>query len=227
MGVRAVSGIVVVTLVVVVLFRYAGSGKRAAAPEPAKVPAVEHEASDNRDGSMNDVQPAASVADQPPARPTDKPAAPPVAAPPTPKTVDKPVTVETPTDAGKQALDLTTPKATVTSFSRVVGMGDWAKAVDCFLPGGVDFDDVREIADAREGSRAYKIKRILEAIDPDEPAEVTSVQEQADGRVKVVWKVTLKEGVEVDGRAIAAGETMEYDATLAKTNDGRWLIDNF
>jgi hypothetical protein len=128
----------------------------------------------------------------------------------------------------EDALDLTTPKGTVTSFTRMVGKGDWKKVIECFLPGGIDYQDTLEIANATpENRHAYQIKLALEAIDPDKPAEDVSTNELPDGQMKVVWRVTLKAGFAVKGHVYAAGDTMEYDATLRRTPDGRWLIDNF
>jgi hypothetical protein len=129
----------------------------------------------------------------------------------------------------EDVVDLTTPRATVASFTRFVGRGEWKKVIECFLPGGVDYQDTVEIANAvPENRHAFKIKTYLEAIDPDKPAEVVSTSELPDGQMKVVWKVTLRVGIVVKGgRAYSPGDTMEYDATLRKTPDGRWMIDNF
>ncbi len=59
-------------------------------------------------------------------------------------------------------------------------------------------------------------------------AEELQKYELPDGQMKVVWKVTLKAGIVINGgQAYSPGDTMEYDATLRQTPDGRWMIDNF
>lgn len=139
----------------------------------------------------------------------------------------EPPPVKTVGTPAQDELDFSTPSATVTSFTRVTGRGDWDQAVACFLPGGIDYEDIQQLAAAVEGDRGYRFKQMLEAIDPASAPKIVLSEELPDGRMKVVWEVTLEAGFEIKGRIFEAGDTMEYDATLAKTDDGQWLIDNF
>ena len=121
---------------------------------------------------------------------------------------------------------MSSPEATARTFTRAVATGDWQTAVACFLPGGTDWNDINEIANAAEGSRPYMLKSWLESADETKPIEIVLKDDQA-GSVKIVWKVTLKRDFSHKGLIIKAGEQQEWDATLVKTDDGKWLIENF
>lgn len=222
MAIKLFTGIAASGLLVGGLYYYFDSYGRSSPTPPASA-VTPNVTMKNEPAQLNDLR---TLPPQP--QPTQSEAEPEVApaAPPPARKQSAPVAVA---EAVEDTVDLATPRATVTSFTRFVGKGDWKKVIDCFLPGGVDYQDTIEIANATpENRHAYKIRTYLEAIDPDKPAEVVSTTELPDGQMKVVWKVTLKAGIVINGgQAYSPGDTMEYDATLRQTPDGRWMIDNF
>ncbi|KPK83437.1 MAG: hypothetical protein AMJ81_08295 [Phycisphaerae bacterium SM23_33] len=122
-----------------------------------------------------------------------------------------------------ESVDLSTPEAAVTSWTKAVATGKKGRALACMLPGGVDYDDVERILSADPSSRAYFIKQMWEAIDPGKPVRILR-REQGGGRVTITWQVRFKREVSIRGRTFKSGDTFELDATL-KQRGGDWLID--
>ena len=128
-------------------------------------------------------------------------------------------------------LDLSTPEATVRSFTKAAASGNVGLAQACFLPGGIDYEDVREVLGA-DPSQAdeHQFSMVMRAIDPDGPITVVSrkwASEQAD-EVSLTWRVTFKSEVSFTegGKKVTfkPGDTFNFDASLKKVGD-RWLID--
>ncbi|GAF98320.1 unnamed protein product, partial [marine sediment metagenome] len=89
--------------------------------------------------------------------------------------------------------------------------------------------DIHEILTAQPSSSAkYQFRQLLEAVDPNIPIKIVSQQEK-DDYMKVVWLLTFKRTVKFGGDAkkmvFEPGSTLEFDATLKRTEQG-WLIDN-
>lgn len=166
-------------------------------------------------------------APEPPIEPEPAPAIEPVAAAPEPPPIEDPPPLEEPAPANE--LDFSTPTATVTSFNTALGRAKWDNVIACFLPGGADYREIEELANAENSTRrsAVAFKYMLESLDPDVAPEIVVSETAPDGRMKMVWKSTFKRDCEIGGRAFHADDTFELDATLARTDDGQWLIDNF
>lgn len=133
------------------------------------------------------------------------------------------------TSASGFELDLSSPEATVKSFTRAIASGDADAVMACFLPGGVDFEDMEEILfadpDDPEQRDEYGMKLFFESLDPDAEMPVLSVEEDEHG-TSIVWQVAFKNEFTIEGHTFSAGDTMELDATLRQSGDS-WLIDNF
>ena len=122
--------------------------------------------------------------------------------------------------------DLSSPEATVVSFTKAAARGETNLAQACFLPGGVDYDDIQQILASKPGSRHYEMKRMLESLNLDVPMPIVAKTNNEHG-TKVVWRVTFKKEFKPSkGPVFKAGSTYDFDATL-KPSDKLWLIDNF
>lgn len=144
------------------------------------------------------------------------------------------LTVVTPADELAQpflTLDLSTPEATVRSFTKAAATGNVGLAQACFLPGGVDYEDIREVltADPSQVSK-HGFRMAMRAIDPDGPITVISRKSTSEDEISITWRVTLKSAVSFTegGKEVTfkPGDTFDFDASLKKVGD-RWLIDNF
>ena len=71
----------------------------------------------------------------------------------------------------------------------------------------------------------YHMKLWFQSLDPDAEMPMVSVEETEHG-TSVVWQVTFKEEMTMEGHTFRAGDTWELDATLRPSGDS-WLIDNF
>jgi len=126
----------------------------------------------------------------------------------------------------KMAFDRSTPEATVVSFTQAAARGEKCAALACFLPGGTDFEDIREVLNATPWSSRCQMKQMLESLDTDAPMPIVSKEETPRG-AKVVWRVTFKEEFKTKkGLVFEPGMTHDLDATLKRHGD-RWLIDGF
>ncbi len=128
-------------------------------------------------------------------------------------------------------LDLSTPEATVRSFTKAAATGNVGLAQACFVPGGVDYEDVREVlgADPSQASK-HGFRMVIRAIDPDGPITVVSRKGTSEDEMSITWRVTFKSAVSFTegGKEVTfkPGDTLDLDASLKKVGD-RWLIDNF
>ena len=125
----------------------------------------------------------------------------------------------------KVKVNLSTPESTVISFTKAAATGNAELAQSCFLPGGEDYEDMKEVLTAEPSSGDYPMRVAMEAIDEKEPIIIVSKKETPYG-LKVVWQVTFKKGFTIEGHTIHPGDTYDFDATLKKSGD-HWLIDNF
>ncbi len=126
-------------------------------------------------------------------------------------------------------LDLSTPEATVRSFTKAIASGNAESVMACFLPGGTDFGDMQEIlnadpADPKQRSE-YEMKLWLQSLDPDAEMPIIETTEEGDA-MGVTWQVTFKKDVTVTagGQTFHAGDTYNLDASLRRSGDS-WLID--
>jgi hypothetical protein len=121
---------------------------------------------------------------------------------------------------------LRSPEDTVISFTRAAAQGKVDLAQACFLPGGVDYKDIRKVLEAKPGSPSYEMKLMLESLDLAVPMPIVSKNDSEHG-TKVVWRVTFKKAFKPSkGPAFEPGATYDLDATLKKSGK-LWLIDNF
>ena len=127
------------------------------------------------------------------------------------------------------AFDLSTPEATVRSFTRVMIAGDADAVLACFVPNGEDYEDIQEIlyADPSDPSQRdeYEMKLWVQSLDPDAEMPILDIREETDGVVSIDWEVTFKSDFTMQGHTFTAGESVTLDAVLVKS-DGKWLIDN-
>lgn len=122
--------------------------------------------------------------------------------------------------------DLSSPEATVISFTKAAARGETKLVQACFLPGGEDYDDIRKVMEATPGTPAYDMKAMLAALDLERSMPIVEKKQSAHG-TKVVWRVTFKREFKPNkGPAFKAGSTYDFDATL-KRSGNQWLIDNF
>jgi RNA polymerase sigma factor (sigma-70 family) len=136
---------------------------------------------------------------------------------------EEPPWPETQAPIEEDKIDLSSPEATVRSFTRAIASGDAEAVLQCMLPGGIDYEDIQEILYAEPGDREYEARAWFESLDPDADMPVLSVKEEERG-TGVAWEVTFKRDCVVGRHTFSAGDTMELDATLQES-DGKWLID--
>jgi RNA polymerase sigma factor (sigma-70 family) len=128
---------------------------------------------------------------------------------------------------GDFRLDLSSPEATVRSFTKAIVSGDAASVMACMLPGGTDHEDMQAILaagpdDPQQGSQ-YQMKLLLQSLDADAEMPVIATEPTERG-TSVTWQVTFKKDMTEKGHTFRAGDTFELDATLRKSGDS-WLID--
>ena len=136
---------------------------------------------------------------------------------------------EQPSEKKSSGIDLTTPASTVRSFTKLMAAGDAEAVIACFLPGGIDFQDMQEIlaadpADPRQRNK-YEMRVWLQSFDADVEMPIVEMIENADGSVSITWQVTFKRNFAMEGQTFSAGQTMTLDASLVRAEDGRWLIN--
>jgi hypothetical protein len=172
---------------------------------------------------------------QTPERRTREGATPVTTEPATPEAAPVEVAVEQPAapqadPADKTAgarLDLSSPEATVRSFTRAFVSGDPELVMACMLPHGTDYEDVQEILyanpDDPKQRDEYEMRRWLQSFDPDTEMPIVSTEETERG-ISITWQVTFRQDFTVQGHTFRAGDTYNLDATLRKSGDS-WLID--
>jgi len=216
-----------------VTYRVVSSGPPPVVPGPA-VAGRDNTRSDNARTTLESEQtpmPETDPPERPPAEdvaPTQTARALPVAATPQlPEEFPSPMD-QVEKDTGFQ-LDLSSPEATVRSFSKAIASGDAESVMACFLPGGVDYEDIQEMLyadpDDPEQQDEYQMKLVFLSLDPDAEMPMVSVEE-TEHATSVVWQVTFKKDLPMEGHTFRAGDTWELDATLRQSGDS-WLIDNF
>jgi RNA polymerase sigma-70 factor (ECF subfamily) len=128
-------------------------------------------------------------------------------------------------------LDLSSPEATVTSFTRLMVAGDDEAVLACFLTGGRDYEDIQEILYAEasdtteQGQFQFQMRLWLQSLDPDVEMPVLDVKQLADGELSIIWQVTLKKDFTFAGHSFSAGETTELSGKLVE-KDGKWLFNS-
>ncbi|MHC4456320.1 MAG: hypothetical protein ACYS0I_04345 [Planctomycetota bacterium] len=125
----------------------------------------------------------------------------------------------------KLKVNLSTPESTVISFTKAASTGKAELAQSCFLPGGVDYEDIKKALTAEPSSQLYPARVMMEAVDEKEPITVVSKKKTPYG-LEVVWQVTFKNSFTIEGHTVHPGDTYNFDATLKKSGN-YWLIDNF
>ncbi|MHC4642860.1 MAG: HEAT repeat domain-containing protein, partial [Planctomycetota bacterium] len=116
-------------------------------------------------------------------------------------------------------LDLSTPEATVISFTKAAVAGETELALACFSPGSHDYGDVKELLTSPE--RNF-LKTLFEAVDPNAPIYAYKKKQEGDW-CEVNWRMKLKKGFTVEGKTFKAGEAFDLDGNVKKVED-RWLI---
>jgi len=119
----------------------------------------------------------------------------------------------------KAELDLSTPEATVISFTKAAVAGDVESALACFAPGSHDYEDVKELL---TGPSRNFLKMLFEAVDPNAPIAAYKKKQEGDW-CEVNWRMKLKKEFTVEGKTFKQGETFDLDGNLKKVED-RWLI---
>ena len=128
-----------------------------------------------------------------------------------------------PTGDKPASLDVSTPEATVISFTKAAARGDADAALACCLPGGLDYDDVKKCLAA---SPDDEFKSMIESIDLDASMPIISKKKEGD-KIAVVWRVTFKRDFRTEeggGQTFKAGSTFDLDASVKKSGEV-WLID--
>lgn len=123
-----------------------------------------------------------------------------------------------------KSVDRSTPEATVRSWTKAVATGNVQEALACMLPGGVDYEDIKEILNAKPTSRKFFLKKMWDSIDTEKPIRILGKQLIED-EAGIGWEFYFKEDFTIEGRTFKRGESFEFDASLKKHGD-YWLIDN-
>jgi hypothetical protein len=116
-------------------------------------------------------------------------------------------------------LDLSSPEATVISFTKAAVAGNVESAMACFSPGSHDYEDVKELLTSR-GKNFFKM--LFEAVDPDAPIAAYKKKQEGDW-CEINWRMKLKKDFKAEGQTFEAGQTFDLDGNLRKVED-RWLI---
>jgi RNA polymerase sigma factor (sigma-70 family) len=193
--------------------RRTASSETRTRPEPAARPVAE----------LQDVVPDGSS--QPPTQKT----VPPAEAAGTQESflASLPLPEEQAAEPSEDELDLSSPEATVRSFVRAIASGDTESVMACFLPGGTDFEDMLEILtadpDDPEQRSEHQMKLWFQSLNGDVEIPIIEMKETDEG-VSVVWRVTFKKDVTMEGHTFSAGDTFDLDGNLRQSGDS-WLIN--
>jgi glyoxylate utilization-related uncharacterized protein len=106
--------------------------------------------------------------------------------------------------------------------------GNAEAVMACFLRGGIDYQDMKEIlaadpSDPRQRDK-YEMRMWLQSFDPQAEMPIIETKQKADGVVEITWEVVFKKDLTMEGQTFTAGQTMNLDAQLVKS-DGKWLIN--
>ena len=121
-------------------------------------------------------------------------------------------------------VDRSSPEATIRSWTKAVATGNIKDALACMLPGGTDYEDVKEILNAKPSSGEFILKKMWQLIDTEKPIRILGKQLTED-EASIGWRFYLKEDVTIEGKTFKQDEGIELDAELKKYGD-YWLIDN-
>ena len=220
------------------LITYTGFSSKPPEAPPAP-PVTQREDAGSRGGRIirPSPQPAAPEAEpEAPSLPTGQDAAPAPAEPvpsaaaaPTETAAEQTVVPEASPTSKTEGfrLDLSSPEATVRSFTKAMVSGNAESVMACMLPGAVDYEDMQEVLDADPDDPAqrdeYEMRLWLQALDPDAEMPIISLEETERG-TSVTWQVTFKQDCTLQGRTFRAGDTYNLDATVRPSGDF-WLID--
>jgi RNA polymerase sigma-70 factor (ECF subfamily) len=126
----------------------------------------------------------------------------------------------------QESPDLSSPEATVTSFTRAAATGNAELARACFSQQGWDYDDIWEVLTASPSSPVYPMRQLLEAVDENQPATIIS-QESTGNALEVAWRVTFKEPFTIQEKGsqqtFQRGDTFVLDGSLVREGDD-WLF---
>jgi len=129
-------------------------------------------------------------------------------------------------DVPQESPDLSSPQATVTSFTRAAATGNAELARACFSPQGWDYDDIWEVLTASPSSSMYPMRQLFEAVDENQPAPIIS-QESKGNVLEVAWRVTFKEPFTIQEggsqQTFQRGDTFVLDGSLVQEGDD-WLF---
>ncbi|UCD50932.1 MAG: sigma-70 family RNA polymerase sigma factor [Phycisphaerales bacterium] len=122
-------------------------------------------------------------------------------------------------------LDLSSPEATVRSFTKAFVLGDAESVLACWFESAGDYEDIELALEAGPDDLEYYEGKVwFQSLDPD--AEMPIVQtREIEGGVQLVWRVTLRKDATMGGRTYYAGDTEEIEVTVRPSGDS-WLIDN-
>jgi len=114
--------------------------------------------------------------------------------------------------AESKSVNRSTPEATIRSWTKAVATGNVQDALACMLPGGVDYEDMKEILNAKATSRQFFVKKMWESIDAEKPIRILGKQLIED-EVNIGWEFYFKEDFTIEGRTFKPGEGFEFGAS--------------
>ncbi len=113
----------------------------------------------------------------------------------------------------RNILNFSSPEQTVSSFVRVLSIGDISQISKCFVEGAHDVENLRRVLEDPQDAEDLETKVMLESIGP--PVEVVSTVEEANG-LSVKWLSTVKREFSIDSTIYQPGDMFELDATLVQ-----------
>ena len=138
------------------------------------------------------------------------------------KTEAKPASIIEITES--KSVDRSSPEATVRSWTKAVTTGNVKGAMACMLPGGTDYEDVKNILNARPSSSKFFLKKMWLSIDAKKPIRILG-KTLIEDETSIGWESYFKEDFTIKGRTFKRGDGFKFDALLRKHGD-YWLIDN-
>jgi RNA polymerase sigma factor (sigma-70 family) len=116
-------------------------------------------------------------------------------------------------------IDLSSPKATVNTFVRLLEAGDMDKIAECFVEGADDLEDLRTIMEDPD-PKYDEIRQVFKSVGA--PIEIFELQEDENG-VWARWWYTVKKPFTIEGHSWEVGDKFEFDITLEEV-DGEWRV---